>query len=242
MRFNICFTFFICIISFSYGKNHGVLSSYITPEKIKVLKNDPLWDNITALWEALNEERLVRGDEDIKLHDQVEELEARECVFDSNCPSIAPFCHQNRCVDCDPPCASPTPYCLDHTSCVECLSTSDCPPSSPLCFIPNNECRVCWDSYGIHGCAGPYEYCIVEEDRCEPFTGYAYNYMHYCVGPETQEYTHHDTLYDAVSACDGYSSCGCITFSPGYNLGEYTLHEGGGIMYTEYGSSCYVKT
>ena len=23
--------------------------------------------------------------------------------------------------------------------------------------------------------------------------------MHYCVGPETQEYTHHDTLYDAVS-------------------------------------------
>ena len=68
MKFNICFTFFICIISISYGKNHGVLSSYITPEKIKVLKNDPLWDNITALWEALNEERLVRGDEDIKLH------------------------------------------------------------------------------------------------------------------------------------------------------------------------------
>ena len=68
MKLNICLTFLICIISISYGKNHGVLSSHNTPENIKGLKDDPLWDNITALWNALNEERLVRGDEDIKLN------------------------------------------------------------------------------------------------------------------------------------------------------------------------------
>lgn len=68
MNFNLCSTFFICITSISYGSNHAVLSSHSTPQKIKGLNDDPAWDNITALWKALNEERLVRGDEDIRLH------------------------------------------------------------------------------------------------------------------------------------------------------------------------------
>ena len=68
MNFNLCSTFFICIISISYGSSHAVLSSHSTSEKIKGLNDDPAWDNVTALWKALNEERLVRGDEDIELH------------------------------------------------------------------------------------------------------------------------------------------------------------------------------
>ena len=65
--------------------------------------------------------------------------------------------------------------------------------------------------------------------------------MYSCRGPESPSSAYHLTLADAVSACDGNDSCGCITFSPESNSGNYILHVGAEIMYTENGSSCYVS-